>query len=114
VIDQLDLSKLTREYAGRGSKAYHPATLLGILVSGYATGIFSSRRLEQARYDSIAFRFIAAERIEARGFGSFALTYRPPRTGRNPKTGETVPVPAKRVARFTAGKELRERVESST
>jgi transposase len=60
VIDQLDLSKLTREYAGRGSKAYHPATLLGILVYGYITGIFSSRRLEQASYDSIAFRFIAA------------------------------------------------------
>ncbi len=54
------------------------------------------------------------ERIEVRGFGSFALTYRPPRTGRNPKTGETVPVPAKRVPRFTAGKELREWVESST
>jgi transposase len=44
VIDQLDLSKLTREYAGRGSKAYHPATLLGILVYGYATGIFSSQK----------------------------------------------------------------------
>jgi integration host factor subunit beta len=54
------------------------------------------------------------ERIEVGGFGSFALTYRPPRTGRNPKTGEAVPVPAKRVPRFTAGKELRERVESST
>ena len=60
VIDQLDLSALTRQYAGRGSKAYHPATLLAILVYGYATGIFSSRRLEQATYDSLAFRFIAA------------------------------------------------------
>ena len=60
VIDQLDLSRLTRQYAGRGSKAYHPATLLAILVYGYATGIFSSRRLEQATYDSVAFRFIAA------------------------------------------------------
>ena len=59
VIDQLDLSELVRQYAGRGSKAYHPATLLGILVYGYATGIFSSRRLEQATYDSVAFRFIA-------------------------------------------------------
>jgi transposase len=57
VIDQLDLSKLTRQYAGRGSKAYHPATLLAILVYGYATGVFSSRRLEQATYDSVAFRF---------------------------------------------------------
>jgi transposase len=60
VIDQLDLSKLTGQYAGRGSKAYHPATLLAILVYGYTTGIFSSRRLEQATYDSVAFRFIAA------------------------------------------------------
>ena len=60
VIDQLDLSRLTRQYAGCGSKAYHPATLLAILVYGYATGIFSSRRLEQATYDSVAFRFIAA------------------------------------------------------
>ena len=60
VVDSLDLSKLTRQYAGRGSKAYHPATLLAILVYGYATGIFSSRRLEQATYDSVAFRYIAA------------------------------------------------------
>ena len=49
-------------------------------------------------------------RIEIRGFGSFALNYRPPRNGRNPKTGETVPVPAKKVPHFTPGKELRERV----
>ena len=60
VIDQLDLSNLTRQYAGRGSKAHHPATLLGILVYGYATGVFSSRRLERATYDSVAFRYIAA------------------------------------------------------
>lgn len=50
-------------------------------------------------------------RIEIRGFGSFALNYRPPRTGRNPKTGEKVEVPAKWVPHFKAGKELRERVE---
>ena len=60
VIDQLDLSNLTRQYAGRGSKAHHPATLLAILVYGYATGVFSSRKLETATYDSVAFRFIAA------------------------------------------------------
>jgi transposase len=60
VIDQLDLSNLTRKYAGRGSKAHHPATLLAILVYGYATGVFSSRKLETATYDSVAFRFIAA------------------------------------------------------
>lgn len=60
ITDGLDLSNLTRQYAGRGSKAHHPATLLAILVYGYCTGIFSSRKLEMATYDSVAFRFIAA------------------------------------------------------
>ncbi len=60
VVDQLDLSNLTRQYAGRGSKAHHPAILLAILVYGYATGVFSSRKLERATYDSVAFRYIAA------------------------------------------------------
>jgi len=60
VIDGLDLSNLTRQYAGRGSKAHHPAILLAILVYGYATGVFSSRKLERATYDSVAFRYIAA------------------------------------------------------
>lgn len=59
VVDQLDLSKLTSQYAGKGSPPYHPKTLLAILVYGYATGVFSSRRLERATYDSVAFRFIA-------------------------------------------------------
>ena len=60
VVDQLDISNLTRQYAGRGSKAYHPATLLALLVYGYATGVFSSRKLERATYDSVAFRYISA------------------------------------------------------
>nr|WP_295785891.1 IS1182 family transposase [Rhodoferax sp.] len=60
VIDELDLSNLTRQYAGRGSKAHHPATLLAILVYGYSSGVFSSRKLEIATYDSVAFRYIAA------------------------------------------------------
>ncbi|HTH95079.1 MAG TPA: integration host factor subunit beta [Rhodocyclaceae bacterium] len=51
------------------------------------------------------------DRIEIRGFGSFALNYRPPRVGRNPKSGEKVNVPAKHVPHFKAGKELRERVD---
>ena len=50
-------------------------------------------------------------RIEIRGFGSFALNYRPPRLGRNPKSGDEVQVPAKYVPHFKAGKELRERVD---
>ena len=54
---------------------------------------------------------VANGRIEIRGFGSFTLTYRPPRMGRNPKTGLPVPVPAKYVPHFKAGKELRERVD---
>jgi integration host factor subunit beta len=49
-------------------------------------------------------------RIEIRGFGSFNLNYRPPRQGRNPKTGEPVAVTAKWIPSFKAGKELRERV----
>ncbi|WP_347248227.1 integration host factor subunit beta [Zoogloea sp.] len=51
------------------------------------------------------------DRIEIRGFGSFALNYRPPRVGRNPKSGEKVQVPEKYVPHFKAGKELRERVD---
>src|SRR5512144_887521 len=60
VIDGLDLSALSRSYRGTGSAFYHPALLLGVLVYGYATGVFSSRKLERATYDSVAFRFIAA------------------------------------------------------
>ncbi|HSO44109.1 MAG TPA: IS1182 family transposase [Rhodoferax sp.] len=60
VIDKLDLSELTRKYAGRGSDAHHPAVLLGLLVYGYASGVFSSRKIERASYDSVAFRFVAA------------------------------------------------------
>lgn len=50
------------------------------------------------------------ERIEIRGFGSFSLHYRPPRVGRNPKTGDSVSLPGKYVPHFKPGKELRERV----
>jgi transposase len=60
VIDGLDLSAMVRSYRGTGSAGYHPALLLGLLVYGYATGVFSSRKLERATYDSVAFRFIAA------------------------------------------------------
>ena len=60
VIEQLDLSRLTQGYARRGSKAHHPAVLLALLVYGYATGVFSSRKIERATYDSVVFRFLAA------------------------------------------------------
>lgn len=55
----------------------------------------------------------AGERIEIRGFGSFSLHYRAPRVGRNPKTGDSVELPAKQVPHFKPGKELRERVNLS-
>ena len=60
VIDGLDLRAMSGDYRGSGSKSYHPSMLLGLLVYGYATGVFSSRKLERATYDSVAFRFIAA------------------------------------------------------
>ncbi|MBP6763279.1 MAG: IS1182 family transposase [Thauera sp.] len=62
VVEGLDLSALERAYAGRGTDAYHPAMLLSLLIYGYATGTFSSRKLERATYDSLAFRYIACNR----------------------------------------------------
>ena len=53
------------------------------------------------------------DRIEIRGFGSFSLHFRPPRSGRNPKTGDSVSLPGKHVPHFKPGKELRERVNDS-
>lgn len=53
------------------------------------------------------------ERIEVRGFGSFSLHFRPPRLGRNPKTGDSVALPGKYVPHFKPGKELRDRVNGA-
>jgi transposase len=60
IIDQLDLSGMTRQYRGSGKAAYHPSTLLALLIYGYTTGVYSSRRIESASYESLAFRYIAA------------------------------------------------------
>ena len=60
VVEQLDLSVLERAYAGKGSDAYHPATLLALLIYGYATATFSSRKIERAsnaRRSSLDCRF---------------------------------------------------------
>jgi len=59
VVEGLDLRAMSHSYRGSGSASYHPTVLLSILVYGYATGVFSSRKLERATYDSVAFRFIA-------------------------------------------------------
>ncbi len=63
--------------------------------------------------DAMTDALAGGQRIEIRGFGSFALNYRPPRIGRNPKSGDRVQVPAKHVPHFKAGKELRERVDGT-
>jgi transposase len=60
IVGQLDLRALKYAYAGKGSKAYNPEMLLSLLFYGYATGVFASRKLERATYDSVAFRYIAA------------------------------------------------------
>jgi transposase len=59
VVDQLDLSEIEQIYRGRGSPAYPPKLMVALLVYGYATGVFSSRKLEQASYESVPFINIA-------------------------------------------------------
>ena len=61
--------------------------------------------------DALSTTLSRGGRVEVRGFGSFGLNYKPPRQGRNPKTGAKVSVPAKWLPHFKAGKELRERVD---
>ena len=63
--------------------------------------------------DRISLALAKQDRVEIRGFGSFALHHRPSRIGRNPKTGEPVTIPAKHVPHFKPGKEMRERVNAS-
>lgn len=60
IVERLDLSPLEGAYASRGSDAHHPAVLLGLLIYGYITGVYSSRAIERATHDSVAFRYIAA------------------------------------------------------
>jgi len=60
IVERLDLRSLKSSYTGCGSKPYNPEMLLALLFYGYATGVFSSRKLERSTYDSVAFRYIAA------------------------------------------------------
>jgi transposase len=60
IVAKLDLGPLRAKYAGRGSEAYQPEMMVALLFYGYATGVFSSRKLERATHDSVAFRYIAA------------------------------------------------------
>ncbi len=60
IVERLDLLGMERVYASRGSDAHHPSVLLALLIYGYATGVYSSRAIERATHDSVAFRYIAA------------------------------------------------------
>lgn len=60
IVSQLNLQPLAETYAGKGFKAYHPEVIISLLFYGYATSVFSSRKIEKATYDSVAFRFISA------------------------------------------------------
>lgn len=60
-VEELDLTRFVSAYRGTGSASYHPALLLSLLIYGYATGVFASRKIERATHDSVAFRYIAAD-----------------------------------------------------
>ena len=64
--------------------------------------------------DAVADALVRGHRIEIRGFGSFTVSHRPPRMGRNPSSGESVAIPEKRVPHFKPGKALREAVDERT
>ena len=89
-------SKLISLFAGRFSQLVHKDAELSV----------------KTILDAMSNSLMKKQRIEIRGFGSFSLNYRPPRIGRNPKSGEKVNVPEKYVPHFKAGKELRTRVDN--
>jgi transposase len=61
IVDQLDLSRIEQQYRGSGKASFSPAILLSLLFYGYSTRVFGSRRIEQATYDSVAFRFLSGD-----------------------------------------------------
>jgi integration host factor subunit beta len=88
-------SKLINLLAGKFSQLVHKDAELSVKII----------------LDAMSNSLMQKKRIEIRGFGSFSLNYRPPRVGRNPKSGEKVNVPEKYVPHFKAGKQLRARVD---
>ncbi|MGF1554402.1 MAG: integration host factor subunit beta [Paracoccaceae bacterium] len=70
-------------------------------------------RLVSTVFDEITEALVRGDRVELRGFGAFSVKTRDARVGRNPRTGESVPVPEKRVPFFKAGKDMRERMNGS-
>ena len=97
-----------------GIKIMTKSELIEILAN--KNGQLNTKDLELAvksLLEQMSLALASGERIEIRGFGSFSLHYRPPRVGRNPKTGDAVALAAKYVPHFKPGKELRERVNLS-
>lgn len=70
-------------------------------------------RVVEVFFESITQTLEKGARVELRGFGTFAPRYRKARAGRNPRTGDIVPVPEKYVPFFRAGKEIREKIDST-
>src|SRR6478672_7255294 len=66
----LDLSALYARYGSRGGEPYAPEVLLGLLLYGYATGVFSSRKIERATYEAVPFRFIAGAPLSRQRYAS--------------------------------------------
>ena len=87
--------------------------LINLLASQFSQLVHKDAELSvKTILDAMSNSLMKKQRIEIRGFGSFSLNYRPPRIGRNPKSGEKVNVPEKDVPHFKAGKELRTRVDN--
>ena len=86
--------------------------LINLLASRFSQLVYKDAELSvKTILDAMGETLSKGKRIEIRGFGGFSLNYRPPRLGRNPKTGSKVEVPEKYVPHFKAGKELRDRVD---
>ena len=91
------------------------ARLAEVFAEKHGDSVLQAKDVEysvKVLVDTMTRALAKGQRIEIRGFGSFDLNERPARTGRNPKTGERVQVPAKKVPHFKPGKELRERVDN--
>ena len=88
--------------------------LIDVLAAGQSHLAYKDVELAvRCILDNMSNALASGERIEIRGFGSFSLHYRPPRIGRNPKTGEAVSLSGKYVPHFKPGKELRDRVNQA-
>ncbi len=89
------------------------SNLISLLAGKFSQLVHKDAELSvKTILDAMSNSLMKKQRIEIRGFGSFSLNYRPPRIGRNPKSGQKVNVPEKYVPHFKAGKELRTRVDN--